>query len=368
MKPNGEHALDSEALVLTSSPPTVNFGDAALVGDIGSLIESARERVSQAVNSELVELYWSIGDRIQREILRSDRAEYGMQIVDGLSIALTNAYGKGYSRASLFRMVQFADRFPDKTIVATLWRQLSWSHWRSLIIIDDPLKRDFYTQMCRIERWSVRALQSKLKGMLFERTALSRKPEELARQELAVLADQDRLTPDLVFRDPYFLDFLGLADTYSEKDLEAAILREMERFLLELGAGFAFVERQKRISTPKTDYYLDLLFYHRALRRLVAIDLKIGPFEPAHKGQMELYLRWLDKHDRQPGEEAPIGIIFCSEKDHEVVELMQIDEGEMRVAEYLTSLPPRHVLEQKLHQAVEAAKSSLPLNADCGSA
>jgi len=251
-------------------------------------------------------------------------------------------------------MVRFAERFPDVQIVATVWQQLSWSHWREIIAIDDELKRDFYTQMCRIERWSVRTLQSKIKGMLFERTALSRKPEELA-----TLADTDQLTPDLVFRDPYVLDFLGLADTYSEQDLETAILREIERFLLELGAGFAFVARQKRISTTKKDYYLDLLFYHRGLKRLVAIDLKLGAFEPAHKGQMELYLRWLDKNEKQEGEDTPIGLILCSEKDHEDIELLQLDAGEIRVAEYLTALPPRPILEQKLRNAVMAARDAL---------
>lgn len=334
-----------------------------LLTDIRSLIEGARGRVAQTVNAELVELHWLIGTRVRKEILGYERADYGQQVIEALSIELTRAYGKGYSRASLFRMVQFVERFPDREIVASLMRQLSWTHWVQLIAIDDQLKRDFYTQMCRVERWSVRTLQSKIKGMLFERTAISRKPEELARQELSALTAHDHLTPDLVFRDPYFLDFLGLADTYSESDLETAILREMERFLLEMGAGFAFVARQKRMSTSKKDYYLDLLFYHRGLRRLVAIDLKLGAFEPAHKGQMELYLRWLDKHDRQEGEESPIGIILCSEKDHEDIELLQLDAGEIRVAEYLTALPPRPVLEQKLRQAVKAAHASLASHA-----
>ena len=211
--------------------------------------------------------------------------------------------------------------------------------------------------MCRIERWSVRTLREKIGGMLFERTALSRKPDELARKELAELRDEDRLTPDLVFRDPYFLDFLGLKDTYSEKDLEAAILREMEQFILELGAGFTFVARQKRIVIDGEDFYLDLLFYHRKLRRLVAVDLKLERFKAADKGQMELYLRWLEKYEMEPGEEAPIGLILCADKGDEQIELLQLDRSGIRVASYLTELPPKKLLEQKLHESARRARA-----------
>jgi len=210
---------------------------------------------------------------------------------------LTEEFGEGFAEKNLRRMVQFGEAFPDEQIVVTLSRQLGWSHFVTIIPLDDDLKRDFYAEMCRIERWSVRTLRQKISGMLFERTALSRKPVELAKQELIKLREEDKLTPDLVFRDPYFLDFLGLKDTYSEKDLETAILRELEAFILELGIGFSFVARQKRMTVDDEDYYLDLLFYHRKLRRLVAIDLKLGKFQAADKGQMELYLRWLEKYD-----------------------------------------------------------------------
>jgi len=213
--------------------------------------------------------------------------------------------------------------------------------------------------MCRIERWSVRTLQQKINGMLFERTALSKKPEKLARQELAALREEGRLTPDLVFRDPYLLDFLGLKDTYAEKDLEAAILRELKAFILELGAGFAFVARQKRITIDGQDYYLDLLFYHRGLRRLVAIGLKLGQFQAAHKGEMELYLRWLERHEQRPGEESPLGLILCAGKSDGHVELLRLDESGIRVSAYLTELPPRKLLEKKLHDAVRAAHARL---------
>lgn len=332
-----------------------------LLADIRSIIDETRIRVAQTVNTELAVLYWKIGGRVNRDILGNERAEYGSRVIDKLSVLLSAEYGRGFNRISLYRMARFAQLYPDLEIVSALGKQLSWTHWRELIAIDDDLKRDFYTQMCRVERWSARTLRSKVQGMLFERTALSKKPDELIRQELAALTAQDQLTPDLVFRDPYFLDFLNLTDTYSERDLEAAIIREIERFLLELGLGFTFVARQKRISTEKKDYYVDLLLYHRGLRRLVVIDLKLGAFEPAHKGQMELYLRWLDKYDRQEGEEPPIGLILCTEKDHEAVELLQLDAGEIRVAEYLTALPLRPLLEQKLRQAAINARAAITI-------
>jgi predicted nuclease of restriction endonuclease-like (RecB) superfamily len=222
--------------------------------------------------------------------------------------------------------------------------------------------------MCRVERWSVRTLHAKVQGMLFERTALSRKPAELARQELDALRDEDRLTPDLVFRDPYFLDFLGLADTYAEKDLETAILRELQQFILELGAGFAFIDRQKRIVIDGKDFYIDLLFFHRRLRRLLAIDLKIGTFEAADKGQMELYLRWLERHEMQNGEEPPLGLILCADKGEEQVELLQLDRSGIRVASYLTELPPLALLRKKLHDAMLLAQARLESRPDASAA
>ncbi len=256
-------------------------------------------------------------------------------------------------------MIQFAEIFPDKEIVVTLSRQLSWSHFVGILPIKDDLQRDFYTEMCRMERWSVRTLRKKIDGMLYERTAISKKPEELAKKELAALREENRLTPDLVFRDPYFLDFLGLKDTYSEKDLETAILREMEGFILELGAGFSFVARQKRITVDNEDYYLDLLFFHRKLKRLIAIELKLGKFKAAYKGQMELYLRWLEKYEKEPGEETPMGLILCAGKASEQIALLQLDKSGIKVAEYMTELPKRELLEQKLHKAVELARKRL---------
>jgi predicted nuclease of restriction endonuclease-like (RecB) superfamily len=236
---------------------------------------------------------------------------------------------------------------------------LGWSHFVEIVPLKDNLQRDFYAEMCRVEQWSVRTLRAKIQGMLFERTALSRKPNELAKQELHSLRDEDRLSADLVFRDPYLLDFLGLKETYSEANLEAAILREIEQFMLELGAGFCFVARQKRITIDADDYHLDLLFYHRKLRRLVAVDLKLGKLQAGDKGQMELYLRWLEKYATEPGEETPLGLILCADKGDEQVELLQLDKSGIRVATYLTELPPRPLLEQRLHEAVRVAQTKL---------
>jgi predicted nuclease of restriction endonuclease-like (RecB) superfamily len=250
-------------------------------------------------------------------------------------------------------------RCPDQAIVAALSRQLGWSHIVEILPLPDPLQRDFYAEMCRVERWSVRFLRHRIDGMLFERTALSKKPAELVRRELAALREQDKLTPDLIFRDPYFLDFLGLKDTYCEKDLEAAILRELEAFLLELGVGFTFVARQKRITVDGEDHYIDLLFFHRKLRRLVVIDLKLSRFTTADKGQMELYLRWLEKHEVEPGEEAPIGLILCAGKSDEKIELLQLEKTGIRVASYLTELPPRRLLKKTLHAAIRATRARL---------
>jgi len=330
-----------------------------LLDDLRRLICGVREDVAQTVNSALVTLYWKVGDRIHKEILKEARGEYGQKIVHAVSAKLNSEFGDGFSKKNLWNMVRFAEVFPDEKIVYALRRQLSWTHFRRIIYLDDPLQREFYAEMCRLERWSTRTLQAKINGMLFERTALSKKPAELAGQELKALREEDRLTPDLVFRDPYFLDFLGLKDTYSEKDIESAIIRDMESFILELGAGFSFVARQKRITVDGEDYYLDLLFYHRKLRRLVAIDLKLGRFLAADKGQMELYLRWLEKYDLQAGEEPPLGLILCAGKSDEHIELLQLDKSGIRVAAYLTELPPRALLKKKLHEAIVLARERL---------
>jgi predicted nuclease of restriction endonuclease-like (RecB) superfamily len=330
-----------------------------LLKDLRELIEEARQDVARQVNLALVLLYWRVGKRIHQDILREKRAEYGEEIVPTLSAQLVPEFGEGFSKRNLFRMIRFAEVFTEERIVSTLSRQLGWSHFVEIIPLDDDLKRDFYAEMCRIERWSVRTLRQKISGMLFERTALSKKPEKLIRHELDTLRAEDKLTPDLVFRDPYFLDFLGLKDRYLEKDVEDAIMREMENFILELGIGFTFVARQKRIQVDNDDYYLDLLFYHRGLKRLVAIDLKLGDFKPSDKGQMELYLRWLTKYEQKPGEEAPIGLILCAGKKKETIELLELEKSGIRVASYWTKVLPRELLQKKLHEAILHARNRL---------
>jgi predicted nuclease of restriction endonuclease-like (RecB) superfamily len=327
-----------------------------LLNDLRHLIAEKRQEIAQTVNSGIVALYWNIGARIRKEILKEARAEYGRKIVQAVSAQLSAEYGVGFSEKSLRHMVRFAEAFPEEQIVSAARRQLSWTHFKQIIYLDDPLRREFYAEMCRIEQWSTRTLEAKINGMLFERTALSKKPGELAKRELKALREKDQLSPDMVFRDPYFLDFLGLRDAYSEKDLESAILRDMESFILELGVGFSFVARQKRITVDAVDYYLDLLFYHRKLHRLVAIELKLGKFQAADKGQMELYLRWLEKFERQEGEEPPVGLILCAGKSDEHIELLQLDKSGIRVASYMTELPPRKLLQKKLHEAMIQAQ------------
>jgi len=335
------------------------IADGILLEDIRGMIESAKSRFAQTANAALVTLYWNVGNRIKTDILGNERAQYGREIVSALSRQLTAEYGKGFSRRNLFYMIRFAEVYHEGQIVHALSAQLSWTHFRQIIYIEDDLKRDFYAEMCRVERWSTRTLHDKMQGMLYERTAISRKPAELARQELDSLRDEDRMTPDLVFRDPYMLNFLGLSDTYSERDLESAILKELERFLLELGTDFSFVARQKRITIDNEDYYLDLLFYHRGMRCLVAIELKLGKFQAADKGQMELYLRWLDKYEKRECEEIPLGLILCADASYEHVELLRLEESGMYVAEYLTDLPPRRLLEAKLHEAIRMAREQI---------
>jgi len=342
---------------MISSIPTNN----RLLADVRHFIDVARQRVAGAVNAELTQLYWQIGRRINSELLQGQRAEYGKRVIAELARQLITDFGKGWSERQLRYCLRVAEIFPEVEILHTVCSQLSWSHLRLIIQIDDSLKRDFYLEICRLERWSVRQLQERINSLLYERTAISKKPEDTIRQDLDLLRDQGQLSPDLTFRDPYVLDFLGLSDSYSEKDLESAILAELQRFIIELGSDFAFMARQKRITIDQRDYYIDLLFYHRRLKCLVAIDLKIGEFEAAYKGQLELYLRYLEKHEQLAGENTPIGLILCTGKNHEHVELLQLDKSNIRVADYLTLLPSKELLEAKLHRSIEIARQRLAL-------
>lgn len=324
--------------------------------DITSLIGSAKDHVAREYNSTQVFLAWYISRRIEEEILQNNRAGYGEKLIESLSAELSLLYGSGYTRSALFRMTKFYRLFPDDYIVSTLSRQLSWSHFILICTIEDETKRSFYTQMCRVQKWSVRGLKKQIDGMLFERTALSKSSQEIIESQISDLKTEDKMTTALVFKDPYFIEFTDGKSFRSEADLEQSILTNIQEFLQELGSDFCFVERQKRMGTGTKDRYLDLLFYHRRLQRLIAIELKLGDFDPSYKGQMEWYLNWLDKNERLPHEEKPLGIILCAGKDHEDIQYLDLDN--IHIAQYLTELPRKELLEKRLKQAVILANES----------
>ena len=335
-----------------------------LFHEIRQLIDTAKQRAAVAINAEITLLYWQVGKRIQTEVLQGQRGEYGKQIIVSLSIQLTQTCGKGWGEKHLRHCLRLAETFPDEQIISALRRQLNWTHIKTLMYFDDPLKRNFYIEICCLEGWSSRQLQERINSMLFERTAISRKPEETIRHDLEQLHQNQQISPDLLLKDPYILDFLDLSDRYLEKDLEDAILREIEKFILELGAGFTFVARQKRLQIDNDDFYIDLLFYNRKLKRLVAIDLKLGNFRAEYKSQMELYLRWLAKYDQENDEQPPLGIILCTGKKQEQIELLELDKSGIHVAEYLTVLPPKELLQAKLQEAIATARRRLPYSKD----
>ena len=330
----------------------------SLIQDLRQIIEQARSHLAATANYALSIMYWHIGERINAEVLDNKRAEYGMRIVASVSRQLREEYGsKGFDEKNIRRMMQFASLFPDFQIVATLSRQLSWSHFVEVIPLIDDLQREFYLTLAASERWSVRQLRKEIDDMLYERTAIATKPDELIKKELSTLRDDNVMSPDLVFKSPYFLEFTGLKGMYSEKTLEDCLVAHLEQFIIELGNGFSFVARQKRMIIDGEDFYLDLLFYHRRLHRLIAIDLKKGRFKAEYKGQMELYLRWLEAHEVEPGEESPLGLLLCTEGGDEQIELLQLDKAGIKVAKYMTELPPREVLQRQIQKSLEIAKA-----------
>ena len=330
----------------------------SLIEDLRQIIEQARGHVAATANYAQTMMYWHIGERINREVLGNQRAEYGKQIVATVARQLQEEFGKkGFDEKSIRRMMQFATLFPDSQIVAPLARQLWWSHFVEVMPLKDELQREFYLTMAASERWSKRTLQAKIDGMLYERTAISGKPNEFIKKELSTLRNDNVMSPDLVFKSPYFLEFTGLKGFYSEKTLEDCLLAHLEQFIIELGNGFSFVARQKRMIIDGEDFYLDLLFYHRRLHRLIAIDLKKGRFKAEYKGQMELYLRWLEANEVEPGEESPLGLLLCTEGSEEQIELLQLDKAGIKVAKYLTELPSREVLQRQIQKSLEAAKA-----------
>jgi predicted nuclease of restriction endonuclease-like (RecB) superfamily len=328
-----------------SNEPNEQF----LFSELAQMIEQSQQQAFIAVNSTLTQLFWRVGNRINQEILQHKRAEYGKQIVPTVSAQLVAQYGRNYEEKNLRRILQFAEQFPDFSIVVTVSRQLSWSHLLVLLPLKSQEAKLFYAQSFSETRQGVRELRKQIAEKTFERTALAN----------LQTTSSSLIIPKNTFKDPYLLDFLELQNTYLEADLENAILRELESFMLELGKGFAFVERQKRMIIDGEDFYLDLLFYHRKLRRLVAVELKIDKFHAKYKGQMELYLKWLNRYERQEGEEAPIGLILCAETSREQVELLEMHKDGIMVAEYWTELPPKKELEEKLHRALLDAKERL---------
>ena len=329
-----------------------------LLDELNQIIQSGRNNILLSVNSTITLVYWQVGLRIQKEILNGDRAAYGKQVIKNASKHLTQQFGSGWGEKHLRHCIRFSEIFSDHEIVSTLCRQLSWSHFKEILYIEDELKRTFYIEMCQVEKWSVRTFRERIQSMLYERTAISKQPDELIKKELNELKTEKKLSDNLVFRDPYILDFLELKDTYSEKDLESSILVNLQKFISELGTDFAFLARQKRIQIDNRDYYIDLIFFHRKLKSLVAIDLKIRDFDAAFKGEMELYLGYLQKYEMNEGENPPVGLILCSGKNPEHIEILQMDKSNIRVSEYLTLLPPKEKLLEKLQLAVEIARNS----------
>lgn len=339
--------MEKEELILLTSK--------VLFAGVEQLIFSARKKVAISLNKETTILYFNIGYYINTNLKENNQLPYGAKILATLSQELTKSFGKGYSYSALTRMCKVANAF-ELSIVATLSQQLSWSHLIELSVIENETERNFYRQLCIHGKWGIRELREKIDSMLFERTAIATKPEALIDAALLQLEDGNSLNPDLVFKNSYILDFLNLPTNYAESDLEDALINHIEQFILELGNGFAFIERQKRMNVDAVDYYLDILFYHRKLKRLVAIDLKLGKFKPKYKAQMELYLKWLEKYEMQEGEEKPIGLLLCSEGNSEHIELLMLDQTDIKVAQYLTELPSKEWFASKLQRAIEITK------------
>lgn len=329
---------------------------------VGQIINQSKQNIAVYLNSEVSMTYWHIGKYIAGELDAVGEEKYGSKIVSTLSTQLTERYGKGYNKVSLSRMVKIARLFPDEKIVSTLSTQLTWSHLIELSFISEPTKRLFYQQMSILNRWSVRTLRQQEDAMAYERSLIAAKPKDEQVQALSKVTTGE-IVPEVIIKNSYIVDFLGLEGNFSEEELEDAVVKQMEKFIMELGDDFAFIKRQKRFSIDSVDYKLDLLFYHRKMRRLFAIDLKLGKFKPEYKGQMELYLKWLERHEMQPGEEKPLGLLLCSEGNTEHIELMMLGEENIKVAQYLTALPDKQWFRDKLNRSILIAKELKDNNA-----
>ena len=322
---------------------------------VSEIIDNAMQRVAVYVNAQSSMTFWNVGKYIIDDMDYQTYSAYGQKILATLSQRLMARYGKGYTYSALTRMMKVARIYGNREMFAMLSQTLTWSHFLELITIEDGTKRLFYQQMGIAEHWSVKQLRDKQDEMAYERSLIAAKPDDKIAKTLERICPQ-HMEPDVVLKSSYVLDFFGLSGYYSEEELEAAISKQLENFILELGQGFAFLERQKRFTIDGTDYYLDLLFYHRKLKCLVAIDLKLGKFKPQYKGQMELYLKYIQKYDMQSGENPPIGLLLCSEGNTEHIELLMLDEDNIRVGQYTTYLPDKQWFIDKLNRSILIAK------------
>jgi len=315
---------------------------------VEKIIETRKSRAGAYANQEVTLMYWEIGHYINSIILDGNRAAYGKRIVTTLSSQLMVKYGKTFDVHNLRRMMRFADRFSDFAIVTTLSSQLTWSHFIDILPVKTEEGRLYYANDVAQRNLSVQEL----------RRQISRKAYE--RREIANTRIQNNSTvPFNVFRDPYLLDVLGLKENFAESDLEKAILVELEKFILEFGHGLAFVDRQKRMTLEGDDHTLDLLFYSRPLKRLIAIELKLERFRPGFKGQMEFYLKWLNRFEREDGENEPIGLILCPSANRGVLELLEMDKSGIAVAEFWTTMPPKAEFERRINEIMQEAKERL---------
>jgi len=308
-----------------------------LYDDVSTMIEQSKRVIYTQASSTTILLFWKIGLRINNDILQNKRADYGKKIVSKLSTQLTEKYGSSFAVRNLRRMMQFAEQFLDFEIVSKPSTLLSWSHFIEILPLKTMDAKLFYLNEASRSLVGVMQLRDMINRRAYER-------KEIADTQISSVSP----IPIGTFKDPYLFDVLGIKDEYLEADLEEAILRELEKFILEFGRGFAFVGRQKRMIIDGRDHWLDLLFYNRDLRRLVAVELKIGRFEAAHNGQMKLYLGWLDQNERREGEETPVGIILCSESGREEIEYLKLDRDGIMVAEYWTTLPPKAEFDKKI--------------------
>ena len=320
----------------------------SLFDHVAEIIETRKHRAGSFANREVTLMYWEIGRYINSVLLGGERAGYGKQIVSRLATQLIERYGKGFEYTKLTRMVKFAELFPDIEILATLSQELSWSHFVEILPLESEEARRYYANDAAAKRLGIRELRRQISRKAYER-------REIANTALTAQS----AVPFNVFKDPYLLDTLGLKDNFLEADLEKAILTSLETFFLEFGHGFTFVERQKRMTMGGDDFTLDLLFYHRILQRLVAVELKIGRFKPPYMGQMRFYLKWLDRYERQEHENAPIGLILCTTASRDQIELLELDQEGIAVAEYWTNLPSKAVFERKIREILHEAQERL---------